>query len=659
MSVPLILLGVCVVAVSGVPGLFLSRQSMAGQWLTTVLALGGGALGLAGVWISALVGDDPPISLPWQVPGGVFLVAVDGISAMFLVPVFLISLLGSIYGLGYWKQTEHPRNGRKLRLFYGLLTAGMALLLLARNAILFLASWEVMALSAFFLVSTEDHDPEVRETGWLYLVATHFATLCLFALFALLRAASGSFTLAPLAAGSVSSGMATAIFVLTLLGFGLKAGIMPLHVWLPSAHAIAPSHVSALMSGVIIKMGIYGIVRITALLPEPPVEWGGMLLALGVISGVLGVAFAIGQHDLKRLLAYHSIENIGIIVMGIGLAMVGRSLGQGDWVILGMAGGLLHVWNHAIFKSLLFLAAGSVIHAVHTREIDHLGGLAKKMPGTSLGFLVGAVAICGLPPLNGFISEFLIYLGLFRTLGLGGEPSYAGAAFAAAALALIGCLAVACFVKVFGAVFLGVARSEHAAHAHESGLAMLVPMGVLAGCCFLIGLGPTLVMPMLAWAIAAWAPEVPDVGARFHTLAPLASVTLMSGLLLASSLLVGGVLWACVRSSPLAFGTTWGCGYAAPSPRLQYTSSSFAQMLVDLFAWALRPKVAAPEQLPFFPGRSSFHSDVPDTVLEEAVLPSFRAVAWLFSWLRWIQHGSVQMYLLYIFVALIALLLWR
>lgn len=659
MSVSLILLGICVVAVSGMPGLLLSRQSMAGQWLTTTLALGGAVLGLTGVCVSTILGDDPPISSTWQVPGGAFLVAIDGISAMFLVPVFLISLLGSIYGLDYWKQTEHSRNGRKLRLFYGLLTAGMALLLLARNAILFLASWEVMALSAYFLVSTEDHDPEVRATGWLYLVATHFATLCLFALFALLRAASGSFTLAPLAAGGVSSDMATAIFVLALLGFGLKAGIMPLHVWLPSAHAIAPSHVSALMSGVIIKMGIYGIVRVTALLPEPPVAWGGVLLALGVISGVLGVAFAVGQHDLKRLLAYHSIENIGIIVMGIGLAMIGRSLGQGDWIILGLAGGLLHVWNHAIFKALLFLAAGSVIHAAHTREIDHLGGLANRMPGTAFGFLVGAVAICGLPPLNGFVSEFLVYLGLFRTLGLGDEPGYAGAAFAAAGLALIGCLAVACFVKVFGAVFLGVARSEHAAHAHESRLAMLLPIGVLTACCFLIGLGPTLVAPVLTRAVAAWAPELPEVATRFHNLAPLASISFMGGLLLAACLLVGGALWACLRSRSLGFESTWGCGYAAPSPRLQYTSSSFAQMLVDLFSWALRPKATAPEQLPLFPGKSSFHSDVPDTVLEEAVLPTFRGVAWLFSWFRWIQHGSVQLYLLYIFVALIALLLWR
>src|SRR5262249_21310514 len=259
-----------------------------------------------------------------------------------------------------------------------------------------------------------------------------------------LRAVSGSFALNPLDPDHLSPGLTTAIFVLALIGFGLKAGIMPLHVWLPSAHANAPSHVSAIMSGVLIKMGIYGLVRVTSLLPTPPLEWGTGVLGLGVVSGVLGVAYAIGQHDLKRLLAYHSIENIGIIVMGLGVALIGRSLGRADWVLLGLAGSLLHVWNHALFKSLLFLSAGSVIHSVHTPEIDHLGGLAKTIPGTALYFLIGAVAICGLPPLNGFISEFLVYLGLLGTLDGSRGPTFVGAAFAATALALIGALALAC-----------------------------------------------------------------------------------------------------------------------------------------------------------------------------------------------------------------------
>jgi hydrogenase-4 component B len=653
-----ILLAIAIAASSGVIGLLFSRDATSGQWLTTLLAALGAGLGLVGLGIFWATGNSSPIQCKWSLPGAEFQVAMDGLSAIFLAPVFLISLLGNVYGLSYWEQTEHPGNGRKLRFFYGVLTAGMGTLLIARNSILFLFGWEAMALSAYFLVVTEDHDQEVCEAGWIYLVAAHVATLCVFALFAFLRAASGSFALLPLGGSSLSPHTATAIFALSLVGFGLKAGIMPFHFWLPGAHAVAPSHVSAIMSGVIIKMGIYGLLRITSLLPSPPVEWGAVLLVLGAVSGVLGVAYANGQHDLKRLLAYHSIENIGIITLGIGLALIGRSLGRFDLVLLGLAGGLLHVWNHAIFKSLLFLSAGSAIHAVHTREIDQLGGLAKVMPQTALGFLVGAVAICGLPPLNGFISELLIYLGLFRTLE-GGTGSFAGAAFAVPALAIIGTLATACFVKAYGIVFLGSARSEHAQQARESPLAMTAPMFVLVACCVVIGLAPLLVVPILEIGIAAWLPELNGTGAGITTLAPLRWITLMNGMLLAGLSGGGAWLWSRLRSGGSEQRATWACGYAAPAPRMQYSSSSFAQMVVALFAWALRPRVLKPGTLPLFPAATRFQSEVPDTVLDDAVLPTVRFGAGLLSWFRVFQQGSTQAYLLYLFVALIALLLWR
>ena len=659
MSERLVLCGIVIVILSGIPGLFLSRTSPIGQWIATVLAVLGGGLGLGGAGVFWASGISQPIVRPWSVPGAEFHVAMDGLSALFVAPVFLISMLGSIYGLGYWKQADHPRNGRRLRLFYGILPGGMALLLIARNSLLFLVGWEVMALSAFFLVTTEDEDRQVRAAGWIYLIATKVATVSLLALFALLRSVTGSFTLAPVPEGALTPSIATAIFIFTLIGFGLKAGMMPFHVWLPSSHAIAPSHVSAIMSGVIIKMGIYGIVRVTSLVPHPPAAWGGIVLLLGTISGVLGVAFAVGQHDLKRLLAYHSIENIGIIVMGIGLALIGRSLGREDWIILGLSGGLLHVWNHALFKALLFLSAGSVIHAVQTREIDHLGGLARRMPQTAICFMVGAVAICGLPPLNGFVSEFLIYLGLFGTLGTSEESAYAEAAFAAPALALIGALAVACFVKVFGAVFLGTARSEHASHAHESGPGMIAPMGVLAACCLCIGLAPTVIAPVLAQAVSAWAPELGDVGPQLMTLAPLDWISVMALGLVAGLALTSLLLWVRLRNRIVETGPTWGCGYAAPTSRMQYTSSSFAEMLVGLFAWALRPRIHRVPITALLPQPTDFHSDVADPVLDEIVLPSFRSTALLFSWFRVFQQGRIQTYLLYIFVALVALLLWH
>lgn len=656
MSELLVLLGLVLAALSGVPGLLCGRWSMSGQWASMLLTGMGAGLGLGGIAAFWATNASQPIVLPWPIPGAEFSVAVDGLSAIFLLPIFLISLLGTVYGLSYWKQTAHPHNGRKLRLFYGTLTGGMALLVIARNGVLFLFGWEIMALSAYFLVTTEEHDQEVRETGWLYLVATHVATLSLFALFAILRSATGSFALIPVPQDRLTPSMATAIFLLALLGFGIKAGIMPLHVWLPSSHAIAPSHVSAIMSGVIIKMGVYGLARLTSLLPAPPLEWGGIVLGFGAVSGILGVAFAIGQHDLKRLLAYHSIENIGIIVMGLGLALLGRSLARPDWIILGLGGSLLHVWNHAFFKALLFLSAGSVIHATRTRQIDHLGGLAKQMPWTALCFLIGAVAICGLPPLNGFVSEFLIYLGLFGTLE---SSAVAGAAFAAPALALIGALALACFVKVFGAAFLGSARAEQARHAHEAPATMLGPMVVLVACCVIIGLAPTMIAPILGTGIAAWAPELTNVGPQLVALAPFAWITIMGVLLIGAVLAAGCVLWLRLRHGLVSSGTTWSCGYVAPTPRMQYTSSSFAQMLVGLFAWALRPRSRRSKELPLFPATTEFHSHVPDTVLDEAVLPAFRFGAWLFSWFRVLQQGSIQSYLLYIFVGLIALLLWR
>lgn len=664
MSERIVLTALGLAACSGLPSLFSSRRSPIGQWLSAGISVMGSILGLWGIVVFWVTGECEPIVRPWAIPGAEFHVAMDGLSAFFLVPIFLVSGLGGVYGLGYWKQAQHPENGRKLRLFYGLLAAGMGLLVIARNGVLFMLGWEVMALSAFFLVTTEDHDTSVRETGWIYLVATKFSTVCLIGVLGVLYAATGSLTLAPIPGTALSPAMANALFCLAFVGFGIKAGIMPFHVWLPSSHAIAPSHVSALMSGVIIKMGIYGLVRMMSLVPAPPVWWGGCILAAGVISGVLGVAFAIGQHDLKRLLAYHSIENIGIIVMGLGLAMLGRSLGHAEWVVLGLAGGLLHVWNHAFFKGLLFLSAGSVIHAAHTREIDRLGGLAHRMPHTAICFVIGAVAICGLPPLNGFVSEFLIYLGLFESLGASGGKSQLEVAFAAPALALIGALALACFVKVFGAVFLGVARGAEAGHAHESPKSMLFAMYGLASACFAIGLMPHTVAPVLDQALDAWAW---GSGSKLTTgnevavasLAPLATVSCLAISLATALAIVGVAYWWRLRSSVVDRGSTWGCGFAAPTARIQYTSSSFAEMLVGLFSWALRPRVHREPIKELFPRDVHFHSHVPDPVLDEVVFPVFRRTARVLSCVRILQQGRIQVYLLYIFVLLVALLVWK
>lgn len=660
MSTQVAIVAAAIAAASGVPGLLLRRDSMLGQYVACFLACLASAASLFGIVRFWQTGAADAIRWSWPVPGGEFLAGFDGLTALFLAPVAVVFALGSIYGLGYWKQVEHTGNGRKLRLFYGLLAAGMTLVLVARNAIVFLFGWETMALSAFFLVATEDDDAVVRETSWLYLVATHLATLGLVALFSLMFAATGTHAFVPIAQAGVGPGVMIAMFALALFGFGLKAGLMPLHVWLPSSHAIAPSHVSAIMSGVILKMGVYGLVRFTSLVESPPLEWGAIVLGLGIVSGVLGVAFAIGQHDLKRLLAYHSIENIGIIAIGLGLALLGRSLGRHDWIVLGLAGGLLHVWNHALFKSLLFLAAGSVIHATHTRDIDHLGGLAKTMPITAFCFLVGAVAICGLPPLNGFVSEWLIYLGLFHAAVADADATSTAVALAAPALALVGALAVACFVKVFGAVFLGSGRTPHVDHAREGGAAVVAPMLALTACCAAIGMAPQWCAPVLDGAIAAWAPgSFAESSPSVASVAPLSTVSVMALSLAAALAMLWYAFHGRLRRTAVSRAATWGCGFARPTARMQYTSSSFAQMLVRLFDIVLRPAEAAPRIAGPFPPATKYHGDVGDTTLDRVVRPLFRAGGWLCGQLRFLQRGRIQANVLYIVLALVALLLCR
>jgi hydrogenase-4 component B len=510
-----------------------------------------------------------------------------------------------------------------------------------------------MALAAFFLVASEDHRSESRDAALLYLIAAHVGTLVLFALFALWRWATGSYALDPVGADVIGVGVLNGLFLLALTGFGLKAGMMPLHFWLPPAHAAAPSHVSAMLSGVVLKMGVYGLVRFLSLVPPAPPAWGALVLLLGGVSALLGVVFAIGQHDLKRLLAYHSVENVGIILMGLGLATLGRSMERPEWVVLGMAGCLLHVWNHGLFKGLLFLCAGSVVHATGTREIDRLGGLGKAMPWTAALFVVGAVAICGLPPLNGFVSELFVYLGLLHSAGGGGGGALAAALVPVLApvLGMAGALALACFVKVHGAVFLGTARSGAALHAREAPLLMRLPMLVLAAGCGVIGLAPFAVAPVLDPVIRGWTPE-PLV--RVGSLAPLPQVALLGSLVV----VLTGALWLARRPAARAAPevVTWDCGYARPGPRMQYSASSFADTLVALFRWALRPHVQRASVHGPFPAPSSMRSHVEDPVLDRLILPAGRGAERVFGWFRRFQHGLTQHYLLYVLATVLLML---
>lgn len=654
MSALLVVIAAALSAVSGLPPLLARKHSRRADLFSAALLVTGSLVGLAAVGTAVAGVGGPPLRLEWHLPGALLEIAVDGLSALFLLPLFVISGLGAVYATSYWPPLRHPRTAPLLRLFYGVTTAAIAIVFVARNSILFLMAWEVMALGAFLMVLTEGRRRDVRQAGWIYITATHTGTLALFALFAIVASLNeGSFHLGLLRAGLASSPAGMAVFWLALFGFGLKAGIMPMHIWLPGAHAATPSHVSALMSGVLIKTGIYGLVRILSLFPDPPLLWGGVLLAFGAISGVLGVAYALGQHDLKRLLAYHSIENIGIITMGLGLWLGGRSLGEPVWAVLGLAGGLLHVVNHAFFKALLFLGAGSVIHATGTREMDRMGGLLGRLPRTSSTFLVGAVAICGLPPLNGFVSEFLIYLGLLRPATSPG-PVAIGAAGAAAALALIGGLALSCFVKAFGTVFLGTPRDPATFRAHEAS-AMTLPLLILSGLCVFVGLFPFATAPLLNRAcLGAGLPADVSRAAPLATLS-LVQIAIAAVLLGVSWLLARRLRDDVARSQPLP---TWDCGYAAGTSRMQYTSSSFASWSVDLFRWALQPREEKPRFPHPFPAKGHYESHVPDAVLDRILIPAFRRGGWLLSRARVIQRGQMQLYLLYVVIILLVLL-WR
>jgi hydrogenase-4 component B len=653
-AIALELMAAACIGFSGVPGFLSRRWPVAGRAAATGLCWIGSALGFAGLVLHAQ-GGDGDIAMRWALPLGRIAFRLDGLAAFFLVPVLLISALGSLYGSSYWGD-EHRESGPRLRLWWGLMTASMMAVVLAGDAILFLIVWELMALAAFFLIATEDQRAEVREASWIYLVATHAGTLCLLGCFLLLVHAQQSTALWPILGSEDRAWLVNATFALGIAGFGLKAGLVPLHVWLPGAHANAPSHVSALLSGVLLNMGVYGVVRICGLLPHPPLWWGTALLVSGAASGLFGIVFAVAQQDLKRLLAYSSIENIGIVVMGIGLASIGRSIGRVDLVVLGISGALLHALNHSFFKSLLFMVAGSVLHATGTRRISSLGGLARTMPHTFTLFVIGAIAICGLPPLNGFASELLLYMGLLRAAGDAPVQGWAWAGLAVPVLAMIGALAVASFVKVAGVAFCGDARSSSAAHAHDPGPGMLAPMVTLAGACILFGLYPSAAIPLLQRAVAAWVPALGDAAPPLSTLAPLGWISALGGLLVASAGIVGA-RFAGRRSAQTAVGT-WDCGYKGPTPRMQYVEASFSETLVSLFDWALRSRRVHPRlQGPFPPG-SRFEIEVPDAVLDGAVLPSLGAADRGFARMRAIQRGPVHTYLLYILLAVMALLLF-
>ena len=650
----LFVLGLALILAGGVSPALVRRFGRAQRdTLHQILVVSGCAVSAFSPARVLVAGEQVSVAFRTTMPGGAWALTIDPLAAVFLLAVFSVGAMCALFGTQDLASEAAAHRGDVAhaawftQLAFAVLVAAIAVVVAAGSVIVFLGAWEVMAISSYVLIITHHEDGDVRRSGLIYLVATHAATLALFAMFATWQSGAADWSFAALAAASptLGAGATTAVLGLALVGFGFKAGFVPLHFWLPPAHAAAPSHVSALMSGVVIKTGIYGLLRVLFLLGGAPAWWGWFVLGIGVASGVLGVLWALAQHDMKRLLAYHSVENIGIILMGIGVGVLGVAFHRPAIAMLGFSGALLHTVNHALFKSLLFLGAGAVYRATGTRMIDELGGVARRMPITWLAFVIGAAAIIGVPPLNGFVSEWLIYQGLFSSgqsrdavrLALLGIP----------ALALIGALALACFAKVAGVVFLGTPRSTQAAAASEVGRAVLAPMLALATACVVFGVIPILGIRLVSGPAGALA-RAANTGIAPAVASGTLAISALSVAVILSALALWWMRSALMRRGLTRHEVTWACGYDVTTPRMQYTASSFASPLLSMFGRLTSVRV---DRSP-----TSLRTHPIDLVLDGVALPCWHVVHRAALRLRAIQHGRLHLYLLYVMTALLVML---
>jgi len=554
----------------------------------------------------------------------------------------IVFISGAIYGTGYMRHY----GGRTLRnslhwISYAVAYLSMMSLCVVNNSIAFLVCWEIMALSSFFLVIYESEKPETISAGVNFFIQSHISVVLLTTGFMMIASKTGSYSFSSIPRYCAeNNGMAA--FLLLFAGFSVKAGFVPFHTWLPYAHPAAPAHISGVMSGVIIKIGIFGILRMITLFSIDFVRAGAIILAVSAISGLYGVMMAILQHNLKKLLAYHSIENIGIIGMGIGLGCIGAGSGNAILSSLGFAGALLHTLNHALFKSVLFFCAGNVYHGTHTLDIESLGGLAKRMPWTAGLFLIASIAICGLPPMNGFISEFLIYSGLFGWMQ-GAEPGVTtGAVFSILALVMIGGLAILCFTKAFGIIFLGSPRTDFDAHEMEP--CRIVPIVVEALIMLSIGIFPAFYARLAGSALKCFQYSGSSV---LVTTADLGSVGLSSFALI---LLVGIIYFAKSRHNAKHVqceGPTWGCGYTEGTPRIQYTATSFVKTYSQLFSFVLGNKKEKEVPSGIFPISGHFESEAYDKLENNLINKPLRVYRRITDRFSFLQNGKMQFYVLY------------
>lgn len=615
------------------------------------------------VGLKALLGQAMEITFSGSSITGEIPIRIDALSGWFILLINFTMITGGLYGLQYMKAYREQSSNISLHcISYLLIQSALTAVCVIQNAIVFLFAWEIVALSSFLLIVFEHNKQSVIKAGINYLIQAHVAIVFLYIGFIWVASRMHSYDFNSITAFSnaFSSPTTLALFLCFFIGFAIKAGFVPFHTWLPYAHPAAPSHISGVMSGVIIKIGIYGILRMIFLIKTDYTTLGFIILFISVFSGIYGVMLAIVQHNLKKLLAYHSIENIGIIGIGIGLGTIGIGTNNHLLASLGFAGGMLHVLNHSLFKSLLFYGAGNVYQSTHTMNIEHLGGLIKKMPHSSVLFLVAALAICGLPPLNGFISEFLIYSGLFKELNGGNIFSGLSSLIALFGLAIIGGLAMLCFTKAFGSVFLGNS-SRHIHHEPvEANAGKLFPMYLIMGLIVAIGLFPNVFLRLLAEPLKLFIGKlsvstvaIPPYWETTNTMQNIGWCAF--GLIVLASFIFF-IRKLVTNQKPVVVEPTWGCGYVGDTARMQYTASSFVRSYRKLTEPLLSIHKKKKEVKGIFPIESWHETQPFDKVEEWLIEIPLRKVKYILGKFRFLQNGNPQFYVLYGFLFIIFVL---
>ena len=611
--------------------------------------------------IHSLQGETFNFVLPGSFVTGDIPLRIDALSGWFILIINLVFVTGGFYGLFYMKAYREQRNNLTLHSIALLLQhAAIVSICVIQNSFVFLIAWEILALASFIVIIFDHEHIATIKAGINYLIQAHFSVIFLMIGFLWVANKTGSFDFEAITAytASLPGPASLLLFLIFFIAFAIKAGFVPFHTWLPYAHPAAPSHVSGMMSGVIIKIGIFGIMRMLLVIKTDLVTVGYIILIVSLVSGLYGVMLAIIQHNLKKLLAYHSIENIGIIGIGIGIGSIGLGTGNQVLTTLGFAGALLHTLNHSLFKSLLFYTAGNVYQATHTMDIEKLGGLVKRMPQTAVLFLIAAIAICGIPPFNGFISEFIIYTGLYNWLLDATLLSLLAAIFSTAGLALIGGLAMLCFTKAFGVVFLGTERQKLPDSCKEVPFLQLLPMYALAAVILLIGLFPMEFIRLLSLPVNLFTASFPtqvnlvNVNA-FNALQPISLAAWIFILLVISILLIRKFALSHRKAE---IGPTWGCGYVAPTSKQQYTAGSFVRTYSKLFAPFLLIGKHEEEIHGIFPSEGKYHTHPYDEVEKWLIDSPLKANKSFMGRFTFLNNGKLQFYILYGVIFILAVL---